>query len=43
MLTGMTEADWAAVLEAFDAVQSRCGEPGHDGGKFLEVLQCFAV
>ena len=29
MLTGMTEDDWAIVLEVFDAAQSRSGEPGH--------------
>jgi hypothetical protein len=28
MLTGMTDDDWSIVLEVFDAVQSRSGEPG---------------
>ena len=39
MLTGMTEDDWAIVLEVFDAVQSRRGEPGHDDRKFLEAAK----
>ena len=43
MLTGMTEDDWATVLEVFKAVQSRRGEPGHDDRKFLEALHYFTV
>lgn len=43
MLTGMTEEDWAITLEAFDAAQSRSGEPGHDDRKFLEALHYFTV
>jgi transposase len=43
MLTGMTEGDWAIVLEVFDAVQSRAGEPGHDDRRFLEALHFFTV
>jgi transposase len=43
MLTGMTERDWSIVLEVFDAVQSRRGEPGHDDRKFLEALHYFTV
>jgi transposase len=43
MLTGMTEDDWAIVLEVFDAVQSRRGEPGHDDRKFLEAVHYFTV
>lgn len=43
MLTGMTEEDWAITLEAFDAAQSRRGEPGHDDRKFLEALHYFTV
>ncbi len=43
MLTGMTETDWTIVLEVFDAVQSRRGEPGHDDRKFLEALHFFTV
>jgi transposase len=43
MLTGMTEDDWSIVLEVFDAVQSRSGEPGHDDRKFLEALHYFTV
>jgi hypothetical protein len=38
MLTGMTDAEWTIVLEAFNAVQSIGGEPGHDDRKFLEAL-----
>lgn len=43
MLTGMTEDDWAIVLEVFDAAQSRSGEPGHDDRKFLEAIHYFTV
>lgn len=43
MLTGMTEDDWATVLEVFDAVRSRRGEPGRDDRKFLEALHYFTV
>ncbi len=43
MLTGMTERDWAIVLEVFDAAQSRRGQPGHDDRKFLEALRYFSV
>src|SRR5471030_2453974 len=43
MLTGMTEDDWSIVLEVFDAVQSRSGEPGHNDRKFLEALHYFTV
>jgi transposase len=43
MLTGMTDEDWSIVLEVFDAVQSRSGEPGHDDRKFLEALHYFTV
>src|SRR6201998_4237955 len=43
MLTGMTECDWAIVLEVFDAAQSSRGEPGHDDRKFLEALHYFTV
>jgi transposase len=43
MLTGMSEGDWAIVLEVFDAAQSRRGEPGHDDRKFLEALHFFTV
>jgi len=38
VLTGMTERDWAIVLQVFDAAQSRRGEPGHDVRKFLEAI-----
>jgi transposase len=43
MLTGMSEEDWGITLEAFDAAQSRSGEPGHDDRKFLEALHYFTV
>jgi transposase len=43
MLTGMTEDDWLIVLEVFEAVQSRAGEPGHNDRKFLEALHYFTV
>lgn len=43
MLTGMTETDWAIVLEVFDAVQSRRGEAGHNDRRFLEALHFFTV
>jgi len=39
----MTENDWSILLEVFDAVQSRSGEPGHDDRKFLEALHYFTV
>ncbi len=43
MLTGMSEGDWAIVMDVFDAVQSRRGEPGHDDRKFLEAVHYFTV
>ena len=43
MLTGMTERDWAIVLEVFDAAQSSRGEPGHDDRKFIEAVHYFTV
>ena len=43
MLTGMTERDWAIVLEAFDAAQSNRGESGHDDRKFLDAVRYFTV
>ncbi len=43
MLTGMSEDDWAIVLEVFDAAQSRRGEPGHDDRKFLQAIHYFTV
>ena len=43
MLTGMTEDDWAVVLDVFDASQTRSGEPGHDDRKFLEAVHYFTV
>jgi transposase len=43
MLTRMTEADWAVVLEVFAAVRSRRGGKGRDDRRFLEALHYFAV
>ena len=43
MLTGMKEDDWAVVLEVFDGVQTRSGEPGRDDRKFLEAVHYFTV
>ena len=43
MLTRMTEADWAVVLEVFRASCSRRGDKGRDDRKFLEALHYFAV
>ncbi len=43
MLTGMTEDDWAIVLEVFDAVQTHSGESGRDDRKFLEAIHFFTV
>ena len=43
MLTRMSEDDWSIVMEVFDAVQSRRGEPGHDDRKFLEAVHYFTV
>lgn len=43
MLTMMTDEDWSIVLDVFDVVQSRQGEPGHDDRKFLGALHYFTV
>lgn len=43
MLTKMTDADWAIVVEAFRAARSRRGDKGRDDRKFLEALHYFAV
>jgi transposase len=43
MLTKMSEADWAIVVEAFRAARSRRGDNGRDDRKFLEALHYFAV
>jgi transposase len=43
MLTRMSEDDWAIVMEVFDAVQSRRGEPSHDDRRFLEAVHYFVV
>ncbi len=39
----MTEDDWAIVVEVFDAVQTRSGQPGCDDRKFLEAIHFFTV
>src|SRR6202051_3378976 len=43
MLTKMTDADWAIVVEAFRAARSRRGDKGRDDRKFLEALHYFTV
>jgi transposase len=43
MLTGMSEDDWAILMEVFNAVQSRRGEPGRDDRKFLGAVHYFTV
>ena len=43
MLTTMSDADWAMVVEAFRAARSRRGDKGRDDRKFLEALHYFAV
>jgi transposase len=43
MLTGMTEKDWETVVEVFQAVRPKRGEPGHDDFKFLKALHYFTV
>src|SRR6476659_6408202 len=43
MLTQMSDADWAIVVEAFRAARSRRGDKGRDDRKFLEALHYFTV
>ena len=43
MLTGMTEEDWATVLQVFAASCSRRGAKGRDDRRFLEALHYFTV
>jgi transposase len=43
MLTKMSDADWAIVVEAFRAARSRRGDKGRDDRKFLEALHYFTV
>ena len=43
MLTKMTDADWATVLQVFEASRSRRGDKGQDNRKFLEALHYFSV
>ena len=43
MLTKMSDADWAIVVEAFRAARSRRGDKGRDDRKFLEALHYFSV
>ena len=43
MLTGMTDADWAQVVEIFRACRSRRGDKGRDDRRFLEAIHYFSV
>ena len=43
MLTRMTDADWAQVVEIFRACRSRRGDKGRDDRRFLEAIPYFAV
>jgi transposase len=43
MLTRMTDADWAQVVEIFRACRSRRGDKGRDDRRFLEAIHSFAV
>src|SRR5436305_12213970 len=43
MVTAMTEADWAVVLQVFTASRPRRGDKGRDDRKFLEALHYFVV
>src|SRR5215216_8040343 len=43
MLTRMTEADWALVVQLFREARSRRGDKGRDDRNFLEALQYFVV
>src|ERR687894_2756511 len=43
MLTCMTDADWAQVVEIFRACRSRRGDKGRDDRKFLEAIPYFSV
>jgi hypothetical protein len=43
MLTRMTDADWATVLEVFRACCSRRGDKGRDDRNFLEAIPYFVV
>src|ERR671916_1592932 len=43
MLTRMTDADWAQVVEIFRACRSRRGDKGRDDRRFLEAIHYFSV
>ena len=43
MLTKMTDADWAIVLQVFQASRSQRGDKGQDDRKFLEALHYFVA
>src|SRR5918997_2860698 len=43
MLTRMTDADWAQVVEIFRACRSRRGDKGRDDRRFLEAIPYFSV
>jgi transposase len=43
MLTGMSDADWEILVQAFRAARSRRGAKGRNDRKFLEALHYFTV
>jgi hypothetical protein len=43
MLTGMTEDDWAMVLQVFAASCSQRGAKGRNDRRFFEALHYFTV
>ena len=43
VLTGMTERDWAVVLEVFRGCLSRRGDKGRDDLLFLRAMHHFTV
>ena len=43
MLTGMTEDDWAMVLQVFAASCSQRGAKGRNDRRFLEAFHYFTV
>ena len=43
MLTKMTDADWALVLQVFQASRSQRCDKGQDDRRFLEALHYFVV
>jgi transposase len=43
MLTGMSEEQWALVVDIFRAVRSKRGGKGQDDRRFLQALHYFSV